>query len=100
MGGRGAVHVLYQKLFNYPKIPWNCRAAWDLNIDMSVLALASGRASLARQLLGPHWRPSQCAHARAARRGLAQDAHARGLQAPPGHRLIRPWPWRLTACYL
>ena len=36
----------------------------DLNIDMSVLALASDRQSLARQLLGPAWEPGRCAHQR------------------------------------
>jgi hypothetical protein len=35
----------------------------DLNIDMSVLALAGERHSLARALLGPAWAPAQCAHA-------------------------------------
>lgn len=36
----------------------------DLNIDLSVLKLASERKSLASQLLGPYWQLSSCAHAK------------------------------------
>ena len=36
----------------------------DVNIDLSVLKLATHRKSLASQLLGPNWQISSCAHAK------------------------------------
>lgn len=36
----------------------------DVNIDLSVLKLATHRKSLASQLLGPNWQITSCAHAK------------------------------------
>lgn len=36
----------------------------DVNIDLSVLKLASHRKSMASQLLGPNWQISSCAHSK------------------------------------